>query len=155
MLSEFCVLGEFCVTSALPALASALEPLEMMRDSNLSPTARAGEHCRQRVARRVASHRSLLRMCIIMLVPLPSALLQWGGRASPACRQSRHRPPALLCDGQQPHLTIEEYEALSGVWRTELELDDGDATISLHLATPKSLGNGSPGGKVHATCPQP
>jgi len=31
------------------------------------------------------------------------------------------------------------------VWRTDLELDDGDATISLHLATPKSLG----AGKVH------
>ena len=83
-----------------------------------------------------------------MLVPLPSALQQWG-RASPAsCR----RPGAVscaLCDGGQPHLTIEEYEALSGVWRTELELDAGDATISLHLATPKSLGEGSPGGKVH------
>ena len=61
------------------------------------------------------------------------------------CRAPRHRPPALLGDVQQPHLTIEEYEALSGVWRTDLELDDGDATISLHLATPKSLG----AGKVH------
>eukprot|EP00964_Phaeocystis_antarctica_P126954 scaffold90631_cov69-Phaeocystis_antarctica.AAC.6 len=92
-------------------------------------------------------------MFIILLVHLPSALQQWGGRASPACRPARHRPPALLCDGQQPHLTIEEYEALSGVWRTELELDHGAATISLHLATPKSLGNGAPGGKVHATSP--
>jgi hypothetical protein len=81
--------------------------------------------------------RSLPRMSIIMLVP--SALQQWG-RASPAsCRC----PGAVLC------ATIEEYEALSGVWRTELELNDGDATISLHLATPESLSGGSPGGKVH------
>lgn len=53
-------------------------------------------------------------------------------------------------DGDQPHLTIEEYAALSGVWRTELALDGGDATtISLHLACPKMLHPGSPGGKVH------
>jgi len=82
----------------------------------------------------------------MMLVSLPSVLQNWG-RASPARRAASC---AMRChDGEQPHLTLEEYEALSGVWRTELALDDGDATISLHLASPKMLHHGSPGGKVH------
>ena len=82
----------------------------------------------------------------MMLVSLPSALQYWG-RASPARRAASC---AMRCrDGDQPHLTIEEYAALAGVWRTELALDDGDATVSLHLASPKVLHPGSPGGKVH------
>ena len=45
-------------------------------------------------------------------------------------------------------LAEEEYMALVGVWRAELELDDGDAELSLHLAAPPSLQPGSvaPGG---------
>ena len=82
----------------------------------------------------------------MMLVSLPSFLQHWG-RASPARRAASCAMRAH--DGDHPHLTIEEYAALAGVWRTELALDDGDATISLHLASPKMLHPGSPGGKVH------
>ena len=85
-------------------------------------------------------------MSIMMLVSLPSFLQHWG-RAFPARRAASCAMRAH--DGDQPHLTIEEYAALAGVWRTELALDDGDATISLHLASPKVLHPGSPGGKVH------
>ena len=85
-------------------------------------------------------------MPIMMLVSLPSFLQHWG-RASPARRAASCAMRAH--DGDHPHLTIEEYAALAGVWRTELALDDGDATISLHLASPKVLHPGSPGGKVH------
>ena len=59
-----------------------------------------------------------------------------------------------------PHLKLvedyyvshEEYMALVGVWRAELELDDGDASLSLHLAAPPSVqpGEVAPGGgRVH------
>ena len=38
----------------------------------------------------------------------------------------RHGPPLLFGDSQ-PQLAIEEYKALAGVWRAELELDGGAA----------------------------
>lgn len=49
---------------------------------------------------------------------------------------SRHRPLALFGADGQPQLAGEEYEAIAGVWRADLELDDGDMAMSLHLAMP-------------------
>ena len=48
----------------------------------------------------------------------------------------RHGPPLLFGDSQ-PQLAIEEYKALAGVWRAELELDGGATHLSLHLADPQ------------------
>ena len=63
----------------------------------------------------------------------------------------RHRPPALLGAIGQPFLAEEEYKALAGVWRADLELDDGDASLSLHLAAPGSqqFDTATQGGKVY------
>ena len=61
---------------------------------------------------------------------------------------SRHRPPMLFGDGK-PQLADEEYKALAGVWRMDLDLDDGDAAMSMHLAAPTSQGAAA-NGKV---CP--
>ena len=47
----------------------------------------------------------------------------------------RHASPIAF--GVYPQLAMEEYVALAGVWRADLELDDGDTTISLHLADPQ------------------
>ena len=93
---------------------------------------------------------SVSAMLATTLLPLPAAL-QPVAASRPALACARHRPPKLFGDdtSKAPYLVAEEYQALAGVWRTDLELDDGHATISLHLATPKSLGTGSPGGKVH------
>lgn len=52
-----------------------------------------------------------------------------------------------MLDDVQMRLADEEYEALAGVWRTDLELDGGDTTFSLHLAAPT---HPSGGGSVHA-----
>ena len=52
-------------------------------------------------------------------------------------RPVRHQPPALFGE-TQPLLAIEEYKALSGVWRTDLELDIGHVSASVHLADPQS-----------------
>ena len=62
---------------------------------------------------------------------------------------SRHRP-AILSQQVLPQLAEEEFKALAGVWRAELELDDGATALSLHLAAPTSLhyGTTAPGGKV-------
>ena len=50
----------------------------------------------------------------------------------------RHCPPKLFGENGQPQLAEEEYRALAGVWRADLELDDGDMAIPLHLAAPPS-----------------
>ena len=50
----------------------------------------------------------------------------------------RCRPPFLFGEGGKPELAIEEYRALAGVWRGDLELDDGDVSVALHLAAPTS-----------------
>ena len=50
----------------------------------------------------------------------------------------RHCAPQLFGEGGQPQLAEEEYRALAGVWRADLELDDGDMQIPLHLAAPPS-----------------
>ena len=68
-----------------------------------------------------------------------------------AAQRPRHRVPALIDTVQQPShlLTIEEYKALAGIWRAELELDDGDSSTTLHLAVP--LSSAEFGGKVQST----
>ena len=68
-----------------------------------------------------------------------------------AAQRPRHRVPALIDAVQQPShpLTIEEYKALAGIWRAELELDDGDSATTLHLAVP--LSSAEFGGKVQCT----
>ena len=68
-----------------------------------------------------------------------------------AAQRPRHRVPALIDTVQQPShlLTIEEYKALAGIWRAELELDDGDKSTTLHLAVP--LSSAEFGGKVQST----
>ena len=48
-----------------------------------------------------------------------------------------HRPPELFGGDGKPQLAEEEYMALAGIWRADLELDDGDDMISMHLAVPK------------------
>ena len=45
----------------------------------------------------------------------------------------RHGPPCLV------HLASEEFQALAGVYRADLSLDEGDMALSLHLAAPESL----------------
>ncbi len=93
---------------------------------------------------------SVSAMLAPTLLPLPAAP-QPVAASRPALACARHRPPKLFGDdtSKAPYLVAEEYQALAGVWRTDLELDDGHATISLHLAAPRSLGTGSPGGEVH------
>ena len=65
--------------------------------------------------------------------------MRWllGTLAASSQHAARHRPPALFGDSR-PQLAIEEYRALAGVWRADLELDDGVTSISLHLADPHS-----------------
>ena len=46
---------------------------------------------------------------------------------------ARHRPTALFGDYAQPNVGDEEYKALAGVWRADLQLDQGSAEFSLHL----------------------
>jgi hypothetical protein len=68
---------------------------------------------------------------------------------------SSHRPWSGLYDARRAgnvqlsaQLVKEEYSALAGVWRAELELDEGNTAMSLHLAAPQSLALGTiaPGG---------
>ena len=66
--------------------------------------------------------------------------------------QPRAPEPVLAAD-LAVELAVEEYEALAGVWRTQLELEDGEeSTVSLHLAAPQALScgaMGSYGGNVY------
>ena len=64
---------------------------------------------------------------------------------------SRHVPrhqQAKLFGDSYPQLATEEFQALAGVWRADLQLNDEDVTISLHLADPKHETEFPPGGDV-------
>ena len=65
-------------------------------------------------------------------------------RAQPhvAAPTSGRSGPVSLFGDAQPQLALEEYTALAGIWRAELELDDGDVSTSLHLAAPRRAQDG-------------
>ena len=60
----------------------------------------------------------------------------------------RHPPPALFGD-LQPQLAEEEFRALAGIWRVDLQLYDGDLALSLHLAAPEVQPRGDPALSMH------
>ena len=61
----------------------------------------------------------------------------------------RHASPKLFGDGE-PKLAFEEFQAIAGVWRTDILFNDGPATrVHLLLAVPEKRGGQFPsGGKV-------
>ena len=60
----------------------------------------------------------------------------------------RHSQPVLF--GQHPQLAQEEYNAIAGVWRADLETDDGDFEFPLHLAAPSESLFGADGAQAYS-----
>ena len=57
--------------------------------------------------------------------------------ASPQ-RHERHRSPAMF-GNREPKASVEEYSAVTGVWRADIKLDDDEElSLSMHLAAPRS-----------------
>ena len=100
---------------------------------------------------RFAMRWALLASSTLLVSSLSPPVLRLSASSSTSLVSSLNpplRPLRPRAGTAQLKLAEEEYKALAGVWRANLELDDGDMTVSLHLAAPPSLSGGgiAPGG---------